>query len=55
MIVTIDFKEKTIQYDEDISLSDLSYCLLDYVPEDTWGDFKIMINARIDENPDTDW
>lgn len=54
MKVTIDFQKKNICFDQHTSVDELANYLGNYFPTSIWGDFKIMIDGRIDEDTDID-
>ena len=53
MTVRIDFKKKEIHFDE-VSIHEMAFCMSIYFPEETWGDFKFMIDAGVNEESDSD-
>lgn len=52
MIVHIDFRNKEVHFDEDTCLDEMASCMNNYFPTEQWGDFKFMIDARINTRPD---
>lgn len=54
MKVFIDFSKREIHFHEDTSLEEMTFCMLNYFPEETWGDFKFVIDAGVNENTDSE-
>ena len=52
MKVLIDFKRREIHFNEDTSIDEMASCMNNHFPEDTWGDFKFIIDGGIDEKGD---
>lgn len=55
MNIQINFRKKEIYFIEEVSREEMISYMNNYFPTDTWGDFKFIASAGINEEPDIGW